>query len=109
MIKALMTIITEFITRGVTTLPLKKNLILRFTKGGGAQETMKEELIVGKRRCRDYQKVENFSVSQTTFFFYAWAIEHFDDSSHVALITRFHFFESFIECFGWEGLYHVPR
>jgi hypothetical protein len=70
MIKALMTIIREFITRGVIALPLKRNLILRFTKGGGAQEMMKEALIVGKRRCRDCWKDENFSVSQTTFF--AW-------------------------------------
>jgi hypothetical protein len=51
MIKALMTIIREFITWGVIALPLKRNLIPRFTKGGGAQKMMKEALIVGKRRC----------------------------------------------------------
>jgi hypothetical protein len=33
-----MTLIRVFITWGVTSLPLKRNLVLRFTKGGGAQE-----------------------------------------------------------------------
>jgi hypothetical protein len=109
MIKALATTIREFIIRGVTTLPPLKNLVPRFTKWGRAQETMTEALIIGKWRCRDCQKEENFSVSQTTFFFCAWATELFDDSIHVALLTRFPFCESFIECFGWEDLYQVPR
>jgi hypothetical protein len=30
-----MKIIKDFITRGVTTLPLQRNLILRFTEGWG--------------------------------------------------------------------------
>jgi hypothetical protein len=38
MIKMLMIGIREFITQGVTTLPLKRNLVLRLMKGGGAQE-----------------------------------------------------------------------
>jgi hypothetical protein len=45
MIKPLTKVIREnfrrTVTWGVTTLPLKRNLILRFTKGGGAQETIK--------------------------------------------------------------------
>jgi hypothetical protein len=36
--KNLMNIIREVITRGVTALPLKRNLIPRFMNGGGAQE-----------------------------------------------------------------------
>jgi hypothetical protein len=28
------------------TTPLKRNLITRFTKGGGAQETMKDAMVV---------------------------------------------------------------
>jgi hypothetical protein len=44
-----MKVIRETITRGVTTLPLKRNLVLRFMKGGGAQETMKDALIEEKR------------------------------------------------------------
>jgi hypothetical protein len=34
MIKLLMKIIRENITQGVTTLPLKRSLVLRFTKEG---------------------------------------------------------------------------
>jgi hypothetical protein len=43
MVKPLMTIIRAAITRGVTTLPLKRNLVSRFMKEG-AQETMKGAL-----------------------------------------------------------------
>jgi hypothetical protein len=42
-----MKVIKDFITRGVTA-PLKRNLILRLTKGGGEQETMNDALIVEK-------------------------------------------------------------
>jgi hypothetical protein len=42
MVKPLMTIIRAAITRGVTTLPLKRNLVSRFMEG--AQETMKGAL-----------------------------------------------------------------
>jgi hypothetical protein len=40
-------------------------------------------------------------VSNVAFSFYAWAIEHFKDSDHVALITRSPLSDSFIECSGW--------
>jgi hypothetical protein len=43
-----MKVIKDFITRGVTAPPLKRNLILRLTKGGGEQETMNDALIVEK-------------------------------------------------------------
>jgi hypothetical protein len=43
--------------------PLKTNLVLRFMKGRGAQETMKDALIEEKRWYRGSQKVENFSIS----------------------------------------------
>jgi hypothetical protein len=39
--------------RDVMTLPLKKNLVPRFMKGGGAQETMKDALVVEIRGYRD--------------------------------------------------------
>jgi hypothetical protein len=45
MINTLMTMIWEFVTRGVTTLPLKRNLVPRFMKEG-AHETMKDVLTV---------------------------------------------------------------
>jgi hypothetical protein len=48
MIKAVMMVIKKTITRGVTTLSLKGNLILRFTKQEGAQETRKDVLIMEK-------------------------------------------------------------
>jgi hypothetical protein len=41
-----MKIIKDFITRGVTTLPLQRNLILRFTEGRGGQETVMDALTV---------------------------------------------------------------
>jgi hypothetical protein len=44
MITTLMTEIRECVTRGVTALPLKRNLVPRFMKGGGAQETMNDAL-----------------------------------------------------------------
>jgi hypothetical protein len=37
LIKSLIKVIKDFITQGVTTLPLKRNPILRFMRGG-AQE-----------------------------------------------------------------------
>jgi hypothetical protein len=43
MIKELIKVIKDSITRGVTALPLKRNLIPRFMKEG-AQETMKDPL-----------------------------------------------------------------
>jgi hypothetical protein len=43
--------------------PIKRNLVLRFTKGGGARETIKDALIEEKRQYRDSRKEENFSVS----------------------------------------------
>jgi hypothetical protein len=47
--------------------PLKKNLILRFTKGGGgAQETMKDALIEEKWQYQDSRKEKNSSVSHVT-------------------------------------------
>jgi hypothetical protein len=45
---------------------LKRNLVLRFTKGGGAQETMKDALIVQKKN-QDRWKEENFSISHAAF------------------------------------------
>jgi hypothetical protein len=38
------------ITWGVIASPLKRNLISRFAKGGGAQETMKDVLIEEKQQ-----------------------------------------------------------
>jgi hypothetical protein len=43
-----MKVIKDFVTKGVTTLPPKRNLIPRFMMGGGAQETMNDALIVEK-------------------------------------------------------------
>jgi hypothetical protein len=68
LIKALTKAIRETITWGVTALPFKRNLIPRFTKGGAAQETMKDTLIEEKRRYQD-SWMEDFSVTHATFPF----------------------------------------
>jgi hypothetical protein len=65
MIKVLMIVIRAAITRSVIAPP-KRNLIPRFTKGGGAQEVMKDALIEEKGRYQDSRKEENFSISQST-------------------------------------------
>jgi hypothetical protein len=59
-----MKVIKDFITRGVTTLPLKRNLIPRFTKEE-AQETMKDALTV--ERILEPLKGGNFSISYAIF------------------------------------------
>jgi hypothetical protein len=45
LIKTLINVIRETISWGVTALPLKRNLVLRFTKEE-AQETIKDALTV---------------------------------------------------------------
>jgi hypothetical protein len=42
------TLVKVFVTRGVTALPLKENLIPRFAEGEGAQENDEERLDVEK-------------------------------------------------------------
>jgi hypothetical protein len=64
---SIMMIISIFITLGVTTLPFERNFILRFMKGVGAQEPIKDALIVEKRGCRDSWKEENFLMSHAAF------------------------------------------
>jgi hypothetical protein len=44
-----MKLIKDFITRGVTSLPLKRNIISRFMKEG-AREMMKDALIEQQER-----------------------------------------------------------
>jgi hypothetical protein len=51
-----MTLIRVSVTRDVTTLPLKRNLILRFTKGGEHKKTMKDALVMEIRGCWNSQK-----------------------------------------------------
>jgi hypothetical protein len=46
MILPLIKVIRRIVTRGVTTLPLERNLIMRFTKGGGALEAMKNNSMI---------------------------------------------------------------
>jgi hypothetical protein len=50
MIKAIMMVIRAVITQDVTALPLKRNLVLRFSWGGGAQETMKNNSMMDGNR-----------------------------------------------------------
>jgi hypothetical protein len=61
-----MKVIKDFVIRGVIP-PLKRNLVLRFTKGGGAQETMRDTLIMEKRGYQNSWKEEDLLVSHTTF------------------------------------------
>jgi hypothetical protein len=67
MIKSIKKIIKDSITQGVTTLPLKRNLISRFMKGGGAQVKMNDALIAEKRGYQNSRQEESFSVSHVTF------------------------------------------
>jgi hypothetical protein len=66
MIKATMMVIRAAITRGVTALPLKRNLVLRFMKEG-AREPMKAILTAQQEGHRSGCKGENFLVSHATF------------------------------------------
>jgi hypothetical protein len=48
--------IMKFITRGVTVLPLKRNIVPRLTKGGEHKKMMKDALgveIRGRRNSRE--------------------------------------------------------
>jgi hypothetical protein len=67
--------------------PLNKNLIPRFTKGDGAQETtMNDTLIV---EIREYQnsREEDLRGFPYSFSFRAWVTEPIAESGHVAFIT----------------------
>jgi hypothetical protein len=58
MIRTLMKVIREVIIWSVTTLPLKRNLIPRFMKGGGAQ--------VNDEECLDVEKENVISLFRPT-------------------------------------------
>jgi ATP-dependent Lon protease len=80
MIKTLMAMIREFVTRGVTTL------VLRFTKEGGTRNDERRINRVARRVSRQLKGGELLG-RLCRFSFHAWVTEHFDDSDHVALIT----------------------
>jgi hypothetical protein len=52
LIKALTKVISKTVTRGVTALPLKRNLFPRFTREE-AQETIKDALTVNQEGQQD--------------------------------------------------------
>jgi hypothetical protein len=102
LIKILMKVIREAVIRGVIALPLKRNPVLRFTKGRGKHK--KRWRMHWSRRNEDIGTVrkENFSVLHAAFSFCAWATKHFKDSTYVALITRSLLSDNFIKCAGWR-------
>jgi hypothetical protein len=62
--------------------PLKRNLVPRFTKGGGAQEN-DDALVVEIREYRDSQE-EDLHGLPCSISFRAWVTEPIAESSHVA-------------------------
>jgi hypothetical protein len=75
MIRTLMKVIREVITWGVTVFSLKGNLVLRFTKGGGAQVNDEECLDVTK------EKVISSQLKRGKFFMVSHATSLFNDMS----------------------------
>jgi hypothetical protein len=67
-----MKVIKIFVTQSVIAPPPKRNLIPRFTKGGGAHETMIDALIVEKRGYQNSREEEDFSTSHAASSFCAW-------------------------------------
>jgi hypothetical protein len=49
--------------------PLKRNLVLRFTKGGKHKKVMKVALVMEEGGYQDSSKEENISVMNVTFPF----------------------------------------
>jgi hypothetical protein len=64
-----MTIIKVFVTRGVTALPLKKNLIPRFKKRGGHTRNNEGCIDFRDKWISGPLEEENFSVSHAAFPF----------------------------------------
>jgi hypothetical protein len=82
----LMALIRVSVTRGVTTLPLNRNLVPRFTKGRGAQENKEACIDRGDQRISDSRQGDLHSLP-CSFSFRAWVIEHVVEPGHVAFIT----------------------
>jgi hypothetical protein len=66
--------------------PLNRNLISRFVKGGGAQEMMKDALVV-EIRGYQYSREEDLHGFPCSFSFRAWVTEHVAEPGHVAFIN----------------------
>jgi hypothetical protein len=82
-----MTLLNVFEIRDVTALPLKRNLVLRFTKGGGAQETTMNDTLIMEIREYQNSREEDLHGFPCSFSFRAWVIEPVVESSHVAFTT----------------------
>jgi hypothetical protein len=63
----LMKRITNFVIWGVTTLPLKRNHVPRFTKEGEHKKMMEDAFTVYQEGYRNSCKEENFSIIHATF------------------------------------------
>jgi hypothetical protein len=55
--------------------PLNRNLVPRFAKGGGAQETMKDALVTEIRECWNSQE-DDLCDFPYSFPFRAWTTKH---------------------------------
>jgi hypothetical protein len=67
--------------------PLNKNLVLRFTKGGGAQETTTNDTLIMEIREYQNSQEEDLHGFPCSFSFHAWVTEPVAESGHVAFIT----------------------
>jgi hypothetical protein len=65
---------------------LNRNIVPRFAKGGGAQETMKDTWVVEIREYQNSQE-EDLHSFPCSLSFCAWVIERVAKPGHVAFIT----------------------
>jgi hypothetical protein len=66
--------------------PLNRNLVPRFTKGGGAQENEEGCIGHGDQRISDSREGDLHSLPCSSSF-QAWVTEHVAEPGHVAFIT----------------------
>jgi hypothetical protein len=66
---------------------LTRNLVPRFTKGGGAQETTMNDTLIMEIREYQNSREEDLHGFPCSFSFRAWVIEPVVESSHVAFTT----------------------
>jgi hypothetical protein len=83
----LRTLIRVFVTWGITALPLNRNLIPRFIKRGGAQETMMNDTLIVEIREYQNSREEDLHGFPCSFSFCAWVTESVVECGHVVFIT----------------------
>jgi hypothetical protein len=74
--KTLMMVIGKAITRVLQSSPLERNLVLRFTKGGGPQEIEEGYIDRGERSESGQLNIERFLGLPCSFSFCVWMTWH---------------------------------